>query len=619
MALQQLNTTQLDFDEIKKNIKIYFLRQDSAYKDWNFEGSSLNLLLDVLAYNTHYNAVLAHMSINESFIDSAQIRKNVVSHAKLVGYTPRSANAARAEIELTDLTLKGRTQTSFTLSRNTQFTSVVNDVTYVFILLADYTTIALSGTNKFEFIKANSQALTICEGVMQISSYSVNNSLISQKFVIDEINVDISTLIVRVRNHVNSNEYTIFSIYGSEKYKTLEDLNSDSLVFFISENLYGRYEISFGNNIFGKLPGNLNIVELEYIVTSADAANYAREFKIVHDNVDSCQIKTLSSAAGGAEREGIESIRFNAPISIITQNRAVTAEDYRSLILREHADIQTLNVWGGEYSSPPEYGKVFIAIKPKLTEQLSEVSRARIEKTLLEKKVVTVTPVFVNVDFTYIYLDVYFKFNSNLTQYGRSELESIVRQTVNKFNVSELQEFDNVFRYSKLLKSIDNSNPAILNSFIQVYLYKKVYLYAGEPQSSVINFNSTAYIKAGKPSIISTDLFKVNGQEVRLSDEIIDNSLDVRNVYMHTDSGYRFPNSFGKFNNVTSTLSLEAIDTDEDAEIRVYIEPGSYDLFPTRNQLLTIDSDTSSFFASVDSIAVSGAAGVATYSTYNRN
>lgn len=616
MALQQLNTTELDFDKIKENIRTYFKRQDSAYKDWDFEGSSLGLLLDVLAYNTHYNAVMAHMSINESFIDSAQIRKNVVSHAKLVGYTPRSAQAPKAEIALT--IQPGGQGLSYTVAKGRQFTTIVDDVTYTFITLEDYSASRAAVTDYYMFSETNNNSIVIREGSSQVSTYTVNNSLVSQKFVIDEINADISTLKVRTRATSNSNDYTTFSIYGAAPYKTLEDLDSKSLVFFLYENIQGRYEVSFGNNIFGKLPGNLNIVELEYVITSGAAANYANSFSVV--GLEGT-VAVLSAASGGGEREGIESIRFNAPISIITQNRAVTADDYRSLILMEHPNIQTLNVWGGEDASPPEYGKVFISVKPKAAEQLTPLDKASILSILEEKKVLTVTPVFVNVDFTYIYLDVYFKFNSTLTQYRQTELSSIVRSTIQSFNITELQEFDNVFRYSKLLKAIDNANSSILNSFAQVYVYKKVYLYSGEPEVMVVNFNATPYIDSTSSlvnSIISTDTFKFNGENVTLSDEIDPSNQYVRNVYMHNIADLRLSSSCGKFDITTGILSLNLIDTDEDAEIRIYMEPASYDLAPARNQLLIIDTDTSTILASVDTIAVSGAAGVANYTTYIR-
>lgn len=620
MALEQLNTTELDFDKIKANIKNHFLRQDSVYKDWNFDGSSLNMLLDVLAYNTHYNAVLAHMAINESFIDSAQIRKNVVSHAKLVGYTPRSAKSSRANIEVE---IPGiNTLDSLTLPRGQKFTTVLDEVTYTFVTAADYTAAKNISSNKYEFTNADGgtdNSIEIFEGTLQVSSYSVNNSLVTQKFVIDEVNADMSSLLVRVREHLNSDKYIVYSIYGSAQYKTLEDLDSTSLVFFLSENIYGRYEVSFGNGIYGALPGNLNIVELEYITTLGAAANFANSFSIVDAGTVT---KVLSAASGGGEREGIESIRFNAPISIITQNRAVTADDYRSMILREFADIQTLNIWGGEDANPPEYGKVFITIKPKAADQLTPQQKDKIITLLSGKKVLTVTPVFLDVDFTYIYLDVYFKFNANLTKYGKSELESIVRTSIKNFNTTELQEFDNVFRYSKLLNTIDKSNSAILNSFAEVYLYKKIYLYAGEPESIILSFNAAPEISnVSSLNVLSTDAFTFNGESIIILDEVNPENAYIRNMYMSTmrnGLNFRINVTCGQFNILTSTISLNPISVDEDTEIRIYMKPKVYDLAPLRQQLLTIDYDTTTVLGNADSIAVAGSAGIASYSTYKQ-
>jgi hypothetical protein len=615
MALQQLNTTELDFDKIKANIKQHFLRQDSAYTDWNFEGSSLNLMLDVLAYNTHYNAILAHMAVNESFIDSAQIRKNVVSHAKLVGYTPRSARSARAEIKF-NLGINSNLD-KYSISRGQNFTSQLDEVTYNFICLSDNIGENIgpgSVSSTYEF-----KDVVIYEGILKVSSYRVNNALSMQKFVIDETNVDISSLNVRVRDHTNSANYLVYTAYGSGNYKTLEDLTDNSYVFFIYENVYGKYEISFGNGIFGKRLDNLNIVELEYILTSGSAANYINDFKMSgYETV----ITTTKIAGGGDEKEDIESVRFNAPISIITQNRAVTANDYQSLIMREYSDIQTMNVWGGENHVPPEYGKVFISIKPKTAEQITDVQKTDILKTLLEKKVVTITPIFIDVDFTYIYMDVFFKFNSNLSRESQTELETIVRKSIKIFNISQLESFDNVFRYSNLLKTVDNSNIAILNSFAQIYLYKKMTVYAGEAMAVVLDFNATVYAKHSlASSIISTDEFIYNAQKAQFSDEAIAGDSVNRNIYMHYSGSpaFKILTSVGNLNIVTGLVNIYPIDSDEDIAIRIYIEPNSYDLAPERNQLLTIDHDSSTVTGEADTIAISGTAGIANYRTFAKN
>lgn len=619
MALQQLNTTELDFDKIKANIKQHFLRQDSAYADWNFEGSSLNLMLDVLAYNTHYNAILAHMAVNESFIDSAQIRKNVVSHAKLVGYTPRSARSARAEIAF-NLVINSSLN-KYSISRGQKFTSQLDEVTYNFISLSDNIGINISpattasASSTYEF-----KGVVIYEGTLKVSSYRVNNALSMQKFVIDETNVDISSLNVRVRDHTNSANYLVYTAYGSGNYKTLEDLNDNSYVFFVYENIYGKFEISFGNGIFGKRLDNLNIVELEYILTSGPMANFINDFKMY--GYESTAITTTKIAGGGDEKEDIESVRFNAPISIITQNRAVTANDYQSLIMREYSDIQTMNVWGGENHAPPEYGKVFISIKPKTAEQITDVQKADILKTLLEKKVVTITPIFIDVDFTYIYMDVFFKFNSNLSRESQTELETIVRKSIKNFNISQLESFDNVFRYSNLLKTVDNSNIAILNSFAQIYLYKKMTVYAGEAMAVVLDFNATVYAKHSlASSIISTDEFIYNAQKAQFSDEAIGGDSVNRNIYMHYSGSpaFKILTSVGNLNIVTGLVNIYPIDSDEDIVIRIYIEPNSYDLAPERNQLLTIDHDSSTVTGEADTIAISGTAGIANYHTFAKN
>jgi len=616
---QQLNITDLDFDQIKKNLKSYFTRSDSPYRDWNFDGSGLNMMLDVLAYNTHYNAVLAHMSINESFIDSAQIRKNVVSHAKLVGYTPTSIHAPRAQIEVV-ISNAPDTMGSLTIVKGQQFTAVLDEVTYSFVTDANYTASNVSGS--FSFTADNGTALTIYEGTLRTLSYAVDNSTSTQKFVIDDSGADMSTLQVRVRDHVNSTAYTSYTQYGTAPYTSLETLDSNSTVYFLYENLQGKYEVSFGNAIYGKQLGNLNVVELEFISTHGSNANGTSNFTMVNvpTGLTVSSLVATSSASGGAAREGIESIRFNAPISIVTQNRAVTADDYRSLILKDFQDIQSINVWGGEDAEPPQYGKVFIAIKPNAANALTNNQKTEIRAALRNKKVVTITPEFVDADFTYIRLEAYFKYNSNLTQYSQSELESVVRSTITAFNTSELQQFDNVFRYSKFLRAIDSSDPSILNSYARVYVYKNASFTHGLPAYQTLNYNSAFYVPvAPTESVISTDSFLLNGIDVALADEPITGDDVLRNVYIYDILNKNvIVTSVGSLNPSTGTLNLFPINPDFDATIKITMIPLADDLAPRREQLLSIDVANTSITGSVDTISVSGAAGIANYTTFPR-
>lgn len=616
---QQLNITDLDFDQIKKNLKSYFTRADSPYRDWNFDGSGLNMMLDVLAYNTHYNAVLAHMSINESFIDSAQIRKNVVSHAKLVGYTPTSIHAPRAQIEVV-ISNAPDTMGSLTVAKGQQFTAVLDEVTYSFVTDANYTASNVSGS--FSFTADNGTALTIYEGTLRTLSYAADNSTSTQKFVIDDSGADMSTLQVRVRDHVNSTAYTSYTPYGTAPYTSLETLDSNSTVYFLYENLQGKYEVSFGNAIYGKQLGNLNVVELEFISTHGSNANGTSNFTMVNvpTGLTVSSLVATSSASGGAAREGIESIRFNAPISIVTQNRAVTADDYRSLILKDFQDIQSINVWGGEDAEPPQYGKVFIAIKPNAADALTNNQKAEIRAALRNKKVVTITPEFVDADFTYIKLEAYFKYNSNLTQYSQSELETVVRSTITAFNTSELQQFDNVFRYSKFLRAIDSSDPSILNSYARVYVYKNASFTHGLPAYQTLNYNSAFYVPvAPTESVISTDSFLLNGVNVALADEPITGDDILRNVYIYDILNKNvIVNSVGSLNPSTGTLNLFPINPDFDATIKITMIPLADDLAPRREQLLSIDIANTSITGSVDTISVSGAAGIANYTTFPR-
>ena len=389
-----LNVTELDFDQIKKNLKNY-LKTQSDFNDHNFEGSGLSTLLDVLAYNTHYNAMTAHFALNEAFLDSAQIRGNVVTRAKLLGYTPRSVLAPRAVVNIVvDITgAQGTIPGSLSLPRGTKLTTNVDGSEYRYVVLEEQSALIDSGGTTFTFNNVN-----IVEGTRKTLLYRVDNDIENQKFQISDPDADTSTLRVLIQANDQSTSYDNYT-----KFESLINVTSASKVYYLQENSAEYFEIYFGDGVTGKKPTNNNIVTLDYVYTKGSESNGANAFTIV-DNIGGFANKTVTTvtaSSGGTGKETTESIRFNAPLTFTSQNRAVTSDDYRAIIQKSFTNINSISAWGGEDNDPPDYGKVYIAIKPLVGDSLTEGEKSQIIGTILKgKNVVSITPQIVDPNYT---------------------------------------------------------------------------------------------------------------------------------------------------------------------------------------------------------------------------
>ena len=609
-----LNVTELDFDQIKDNIKNY-LRAQGKYNDYDFEGSGMSILLDILAYNTHYNAMAAHFALNEAFLDSAQIRGNVVSHAKLLGYTPRSASAATAYVNITVNNPIGTPiPPSITLPRGTKLISVIDGEEYGFVVVESITVLYDSANNRFFF-----ENVPIKQGTLKTMTYRIDEYMPNQKFEIPDEDIDLSTMRVRIKANDNSTQYDIYT-----PFTTLTSVGGDTKVYFYQENSAAKYEIYFGDGIIGAKPRSDNIVELEYVYTSAEDANGARTFDIVSEIEGNSDITvvTVSASAGGSVRENIESIRFNSPLSYITQNRAVTADDYRAIIVKEYGDIDAISVWGGEDANPPDYGKVFIAIKPKSAETLTTAEKSFIvENILKQKNVVSITPFMVDPEYTYIKLETFFKYNPNLTDRKKAELQSLVSSVVSDYNDTELKQFDGVFRFSKLLRNIDASDPAILNSYMRVYMFKIITPSNTMNNNYDLEFASPIYTTSSDESVMESTSFLINGIVHYFADTKITGSTD-RRIYM-----YKIVDSIrttvsldaGRIYTTEGRVVINNFRPDTTDPIQLTFIPNSNDLAPKRNQLLSVDMTQVTVNGEIDTIAVSGSAGTVNYKTTSRH
>jgi hypothetical protein len=607
--MSSFNVSELDFATIKDSIKAHF-RSQSKYNDWDFNGSGLSVLLDVLAYNTHYNAMVAHLSLNETFLDSAQIRGNVVSHAKLLGYVPRSLASSKAVLNVV-VTPGVTVANQATILRGTRFSTVVDQVSYYFVALESHVAPVVGG--KYTFTN-----IPVRQGTLKRMIYRVDTSLGNQKFEIPDANIDTSTMRVRLKANTESDSYSIYTQFVS-----LVNINENSQIYYLQETPQGLYEIYFGDGILGKAPTANNIVEIEYVYTDGTVADGASLFTSVDaiSGYSSIDVTVATDSYGGGVRESIESIRYNAPLTFTAQNRAVTADDYRAIILKNVANVEAISVWGGEDDIVPNFGKVYISVKPIGAETLTTAEKTAILSSVLAgKNVVSITPILVDPEYTYLELDVFFKYNGNLTDRALVELQTIVREAVIAYNNDDLLKFDGVFRHSKLLRRIDNSEPSILNSTIRVFMYKEAIPSNTNNNYFDLNFSGPIYQSSSDSFVLSTNSFLVGGIEHYFRDFAVEGSYD-RKIFMIklVNGAVEKVKEVGMLYASTGNITVSGFITDTTTAIRFTVVPNSNDIAPKRNQLLSIDLQEVVVVGENDTIAVAGSSGAVVYTTTARH
>jgi hypothetical protein len=610
--MAQFNVTELDFDKIKENLISYYKNYPGdKYKDFDFEGSGLNMMMDILAHNTHYNAITAHTSINETFLDSAQLRSNVVSRAKLLGYTPNSIRSSNCGLTLEFNGSVNNSEETFTLDAGKRITTSLNGKTYTFITVEDYTTTLVG--EKYTFSN-----IVFHQGILKRQSFIVRDAAgKGQKYVLKDNTADVSHLKVKVYDNASSDSFSIYN-----KFTTFNDVTDRSEIYFITENHDGNYEIEFGNNVYGKKPSGQNIIELEYISTFGEESNGATSFTWASSNPAPISITLESRASGGAIKEDIESIRFNAPLTFASQERAVTVDDYLAIIKRDFPAASVVSVWGGQDNDPPQYGKVFVSVKPNSENALTDTQKDELKGILSSKNVASTIPEIIDPDFTYLYFNIFFKYNSNQTDLNKSDLETLVRNELISYNTSILQSFNTVFRHSNFLRSIDNVESSILSTTARVSAYKKKDLAEFDTISSEFSFDFEIYGDIDdSESYISSDEFKYQGYSVKLGDEPLSNTTRRIYVYRVDTSGteIKMVNDVGTLTPITGLLRFNPIPTDTISTIKIYCTPASNDVVAKRNNLLQIDSNKSIVSGDIDTISVGGAAGAIDYTTYNRH
>jgi len=481
MAEKKITISELDFDTIKTNLKT-FLKSQSEFADYNFEGSGMSVLLDVLAYNTHYMGYYMNMVANEMFIDTAQLRESVVSHAKLLGYTPASRVASQATINVSFQEVSGGSNSSLTIPRFTRFVSASKDsVTYNFVSVEQR--IATKDNDGY-FVFPN---VRIKEGVPASYTFVYDSQTNSkQTFTLPDAGIDISTLLVRVQKSTRNANLETFVLA-----EDATEVNSTAAVYYIEENREGQYQIYFGDDVIGKKLTDGNIVIVSYLVTSGDAANGIKRFKLL-DNVKTGSTPTITlvtESSDGKLEESIDNIRFTAPKSFVAQNRAVTKNDYISLINKNYPYFDAVTVWGGEENNPPVYGKIFFSIKPRGNYEVTATEIEYLKSEIIRPvSVLTVTPEYVAPDYNYLNLIIDVVYDPRKTTKTASEIKTSVANSVTTFANQYLNTFNNTLKLSRLIRAVDDSDPSIENNNVKLMLEKRFRPALGQSKSYRLDY-----------------------------------------------------------------------------------------------------------------------------------
>lgn len=578
---KNISVSELDFEYIKESLKT-FMRGQSEYTDFDFEGSGINILLDILAYNTSMDAFMASMVGNESFIDSAQLRQAVVSLAKQIGYTPRSTRASMAIIDITIPNIVDSPDsilipsgTRFTNSSGILFSTIEDSALYPI----DSTTYKASGVE-------------IYEGSMVSFDYLVDVDDVNQKFVIPSISADMTTLSVTVKDSASSPTVTIFS-----KSDDINVLNSLSEKYFLQENLNGFYEVYFGDGILGKPVANGNVVILSYLVSTKqdDTANKISTFsareKINDYDTNTYTIATVQSSYGGSVRQDIEEIRSTAPKMYQAQNRAVIKEDYEAFMATEYPWIDSISVWGGEDNVPPVYGKIFLSIKPSHAEVVSENIKEAIKNNLIKNyNVVTVIPEIIDPDYLYVGVETAVIFNKLKTTNTDAIISGLISTKINEYFNETTKKFSRDFYYSPLISRIDNSDASIISSLTAIKLQLRMF-----PTVGMLNTYTASFSNNIKPNTVRSTLFNNSSQSINDSASaqyIIDNGAGIL-VTMNAARTKQIQSNVGTIDYVTGDLVLTLypyeLPTDT-MDIRFNAEPVSNNITSGNNQIILPDN-----------------------------
>ena len=600
---KRLTITELDFDDIKTNLKT-FMRNQTEFTDYDFEGSGMSALLDVLSYNTHYLAMNGNLLANEMFIDTASLRSSVVSHAKTLGYTPRSARAPIANVNITVNTSSVDTAT---LARGAKFTTTVDDVSYTFVVATDITQTRVGGSLTFS-------NLPLYEGTLITTRYTVDTGNVDQRFIIPDSNADTTTLTVQVQASASDSTTTTYTLATD-----ITQVSGTADNYFLQEVENGQFEIYFGDGVIGKAVSDNNIIILQYVVTNKEAANGASTFtppSSIGDSSDNT-VSTVTSAVGGAEPESIQSIKFNAPLDYSSQGRAVTSNDFKTIIPTLFANTQSVQVWGGEDNDPAVYGKVFASVKTTTGSNLTSTQKTSLETALKAFTVGSIRTEIVDPETIKLRLTVTYKYNSTATTKSLSDISALVTTTLTNYNTNNLQVFNQPFRFSEIVGQIDDTDSSIVSNITTVQMAKEFTPTLNTATAYTIDFKNAFYNphsghNSSDGGVISSTGFILSDDtnEQFLGDDGAGNLIT---YYISGTSKITVNSTFGTVDyqngkiviSSANITSISNVDGATSSVIRVVANPSSYDVVPLRNDILEIDLSNSTVTGAVDNITSS--------------
>lgn len=594
MAFTQF--TNLDFDQIKASIKDY-LRSNSTFTDFDFEGSNLSILIDVLAYNTYITAYNTNMVANEAYLDSATIRENVVSLAKNIGYVPLSRRSAKANISFVLDGINSSFKTA-TLKSGVVCTGNLDNTSYIFSIPEDITVGIQDQSAVFT-------GVDIYEGTFLTKKFIVDTSQPNQKFIIPNPFVDTSTIRVSVKDTVESSTTNTYTLVDN-----IVNIDKESKIFLVQEISDEKYEVFFGDGVFGKKLENNNEVTISYIVTNGKTGNGASNFtfsgNVVSDTGANISqnvgiVITNFAAENGDNIQPIESIRYYSPRLYASQYRAVTSSDYEALIPSIYPNIESITAYGGEEMSPPQYGKVFIAAKPKNSDYLSEFTKDSIIQSLKKYTIAGIKVEFVDINVLYVELDSTIYYNSSLT----NSFETLKTKVINSLNIysisSDLNKFGGRFKYSKALSIIDNTDNAITSNITKIRIRRNVGALVNTPTQYTICFENRFSVLNDSYNIRSTG-FNVQGIDkiVYISD-IPNSDNTVGTLYLFSIENNKEVvqvNDVGKVNYVTGEIDIDNITISSTVLpnniIEIEATPYSNDIIAKKSIYLKLDVSKSS-------------------------
>ena len=580
--ITKLNITDLDFDSIKNNLRDYFGSQ-TEFSDHDFEGSAISVMLDILAYNTYYNSYYVNMLASESFLDSAQLRDSVVSRASMLGYTPQSVTGAKANVAIT--ITPGDSPASITIDKDTQFTSSVNGTSYTFCTANSTTITPVDGVY-------TATGVTLAQGIPLTFRYTANTANTEQKFLLPNANTDTDSLTVTIQESATDTNTSVYS-----KATDITTVNSTSNVYFLSEHTAGQYKVEFGDGVLGRKPITGNIVLLKALVSEGDDCNGANTFSAAGTvgGYSTVSVAVSNAASGGSDKESLESIKFNAPKTYETQNRAVTTDDYKKIVEAEVSGLDSVSVLGGQEHSTPTYGTVFISAKPPGATSLSTSQISEIKAAASSFNMVAMTPQVVDPDIVDLIFSVTVKYDSRLTTLSSGAVAEQVIDTIQTYKTNNLLKCGSIFRHSSLSTNIDNTESSIISNLTTITAKKGITPSTTTSDSYTISFNNAIYNPSTtyEGAVSSTAFAYTDSDGTSYATCYIDDlNGKLRIYYLSGSTKVVLDSDTGSVTYSNGYISITSfqLDSFDGSTLDFTIEPAVNDLVPIRNQLFEISN-----------------------------